>query len=297
MLDVDSRLALMERHGVDQHVIVPLPWIESVPEVHADPGKAEEAAHILNDELAEMVSKYPHKFIPVAILPTTNQDVMLLEYERAIRTLKFKGVYLVCGPTVRPLDDPCYHDLFVQALRDDIPIWLHPSRPLTYSDYVGETASKYGIWQSLGWLMDSSTAMIRLTLSGTFDRYRGLKFVIHHHGAFIGLFAKRLNAGFTLFRHIEGFRSESPITEPFIDHFKNFYVDTATQGFEPLLIQNAYMFFGSGHVLFGTDVPFDERGGDNFTAESIASIEAALLSEADREKIFYRNITELLGLK
>jgi len=212
----------MERHGVDQHVIVPLPWIESVPEVHADPGKAEEAAHILNDELAEMVSKYPHKFIPVAILPTTNQDVMLLEYERAIRTLKFKGVYLVCGPTVRPLDDPCYHDLFVQALRDDIPIWLHPSRPLTYSDYVGETASKYGIWQSLGWLMDSSTAMIRLTLSGTFDRYRGLKFVIHHHGAFIGLFAKRLNAGFTLFRHIEGFRSESPITEPFIDHFKNF---------------------------------------------------------------------------
>lgn len=296
MLDVGSRLALMEKYGVDKHVIVPFPWIESVKEVYDDPIKSKEAACILNDELAGLVGKYPDRFIPVAAIPTTNRDTMLSEYERAIHKLKFKGIYLVVGPTVRPVDDPMYGDLFQQAVRDQVPVWLHPSRPVTYSDYVTESTSKYGIWQSIGWLMDSSTAMIRLTLSGTFEKYKGIKFIIHHHGTLIGLFAKRLNAGFRLFKNIEAFRSETNLTEPYIDHFKNFYVDTATQGFEPLLIQNACMFFGVGHVLFGTDVPFDEKGGYDFTEQTISSIDAALISDADKERIFYKNIAQILNL-
>jgi len=296
MLDVDSRLALMEKYHVDKHVIVPFPWIESVKEVYDDPNKAKEATSILNDELANLVNKYPDKFIPVAAIPTTNMGIMLSEYERAIYKLKFKGIYLVVGPTVRPIDEPIYDNLFQKAVHDNIPIWLHPSRPVTYSDYINESMSKYGIWQSIGWLMDSSTAMIRLTLSGTFDKYKGIKFIIHHHGALIGLFSKRLNAGFSLFKNIESFKSKTNLNEPYIDHFKNFYVDTATQGFEPLLIQNAYMFFGINHVLFGTDVPFDENGGYNFTDETISSINAALISDADKEKIFYKNIVQLLNL-
>lgn len=296
MLHVDSRLALMEKLGVDKQVLVPLPWIESVEEVYDDPIKAKEAARILNDELAELVNKYPERFIPVAVIPTTNRDTMLSEYERAVRELRFKGIYLEVGPTIRPIDDPIYGELFRKAADDGVPIWLHPSRPMTYSDYVNESLPKYGIWQSIGWLMDSSTAMIRLTLSGTFDKYKGIKFVIHHHGALIGLFSKRLDSGFRLFKNLEGFKSETNITEPYINHFKNFYVDTATQGFEPLLIQNAYMFFGADHVLFGTDVPFDESGGYNFTDESIRSVEAALIPDDDKEKIFFKNIVELLGL-
>ncbi|HOA82463.1 MAG TPA: amidohydrolase family protein [Thermodesulfovibrio thiophilus] len=297
MLDVDSRLALMEKYQVDKHVIIPLPWIESVKEVYEDSVKAHEAAKILNNELANLVNKFSDKFIPVGVIPTTNIDIMLAEYERVIYNLKFKGIYLVVGPTVRPIDDSLYDSLFKKAVQDNVPVWLHPSRPITYSDYINESMSKYGIWQSIGWLMDSSTAMIRLTLSGAFEKYKGIKFIIHHHGALIGLFSKRLNAGFRLFKNLEAFKSTTTITEPFIEHFKNFYVDTATQGFEPLLIQNAYMFFGIDHVLFGTDVPFDENGGYNFTNETICSINSALISDADKEKIFYKNIVQILNLK
>jgi predicted TIM-barrel fold metal-dependent hydrolase len=294
MLNVSNRLALMDKYEVEKHVIIPLPWIESANDVYNDYSKSKEAAHILNDELAGLVSKYPHRFIPVAVVPTTNIDVMLEEYERAIYQLKFTGIYLVAGPTVRPLDDEMYSSLFAKASEDGVPIWLHPSRPITYSDYVCENMSKYGVWQSLGWLMDSSVAMIRLTMSGVFDKHINIKFIIHHHGALIGLFAKRLTSGFKLFKNIKAFRSETKISEPYINHFKNFYVDTATQGFEPLLIQNAYMFFGADHVLFGSDVPFDEKGGFDFTEDSINSINAAYISDEDKEKIFYKNINSII---
>jgi predicted TIM-barrel fold metal-dependent hydrolase len=295
MLDTGNRLALMDKCEVDKHVIVPFPWLESADEVYSDVKKAKEAARLLNDELADLVSKHPDRFIPVAMIPTTNLDIMLDEYERAIHNLQFKGTYLVVGPTVRPLDNEIYSELFLRASKENVPIWLHPSRPISYSDYTNEDRSKYGIWQSIGWLMDSSTAMIRLTMSGVFDKYRGIKFIIHHHGALIGLFAKRINAGFKLFKNIASLKSDTNISEPYINHFKNFYVDTATQGFEPLLIQNAYMFFGIDHVLLGTDVPFDEKSGYNFTEESINSINSAFLSDGDREKIFYKNINRIIG--
>jgi aminocarboxymuconate-semialdehyde decarboxylase len=55
------------------------------------------------------------------------------------------------------------------------------------------------------------------------------------------------------------------------------------------------MFFGIDHVLLGTDVPFDEKSGYNFTEESINSINSAFLSDGDREKIFYKNINRIIG--
>jgi len=57
------------------------------------------------------------------------------------------------------------------------------------------------------------------------------------------------------------------------------------------------MFFGIDHVLFGTDVPFDENGGYNFTNETICSINSALISDADKEQIFIKYIVQILNLK
>jgi len=107
----------MEKYQVDKHVIIPLPWIESVKEVYEDSVKAHEAAKILNNELANLVNKYSDKFIPVAVIPTTNIDIMLAEYERVIYNLKFKGIYLVVGPTVRPIDDSVYDSLFKRQFK------------------------------------------------------------------------------------------------------------------------------------------------------------------------------------
>jgi hypothetical protein len=37
LTDPDRRVAFMDEHGIDAHVLVPLPWLESVPEVNANP--------------------------------------------------------------------------------------------------------------------------------------------------------------------------------------------------------------------------------------------------------------------
>jgi len=294
LINIEKRLALMDECGIDLSILVPLPWLETTPTVHADSKLCAEAARLFNDELAMIVNKRPDRFIGVALLPTTDPEVMLEEFERAVRKLKLVGGFFVVGPTVKPPDHPHYEILYKKAVELNAPLWIHPSRPPEYPDYVGEKISQYQVWQTLSWLLDSSTAMVRLVFSGVYERHPDLKLIIHHHGALIPLFAKRMQYGWDYFEQNTGKKQPTPISRPYIDHFKKFYCDTATQGHEPLILKMAYDFFGPDHILFGSDGPMDATGGRAFTLDARKSVEDMGLSKADRQKIFSQNILRLL---
>ena len=77
---------------------------------------------------------------------------------------------------------------------------------------------------------------------------------------------------------------------------KEFYCDTATQGYSPDLLKRAVDFFGVDRVLFGTDAPMDATGGEIFTQTARDSVEALTLSMPDMRKIFSENIKGLINL-
>lgn len=295
LIDVDQRLGLMDETGIDLSVLVPLPWIETAPPAYADPQKALGAARLFNDDLANIVAGHPDRFMGVALLPTTNPDVMLPEFERAVKDLGMVGGFFVVGPTVKPPDHPDYDLLYQKAVELDVPLWLHPSRPPIYPDYVGEQVSQFQVWQTLSWLLDSSTAMVRLVFDGVYDRYPDLKMIIHHHGALVPLFAQRMQYGWDYFEQNTGQKQPTDISSPYIEHFKNFYVDTATQGYEPLLLQIALNFFGPERMLFGSDAPMDATSGRAFTTDSVNSVLDMDVKKKDLEKIFAGNFLRLIN--
>jgi predicted TIM-barrel fold metal-dependent hydrolase len=295
LIDVDQRLALKDECGIDLSILVPLPWIETAPPVYADPQLALQAAQLFNDELANVVAQHPDRFLGVALLPTTNPDVMLSELERAVNDLGMVGGFYVVGPTVKPPDHPDYELLYQKAEELDVPLWVHPSRPPIYPDYIGEPTSQWQIWQTLSWLLDSSQAMVRLVFNGVFDRYPNLKLIIHHHGALIPYYAQRMQNGWDYFEQNTGQKQPTSISSPYIEHFKKFYCDTATQGHEPLMIQMALDFFGPDRVLFGSDAPMDASSGRIFTNDALNSVEDLHLKNNEREKIFSSNILRLIN--
>lgn len=296
LIDPGQRLRLMDDFGIARSVLVPLPWLETAPAVHADPAKCREAARLLNDELAQVAARRPDRFTAVAVLPTTTPELMLAELRRAVRELGMAGGMFVTGPTVKRPDHPEYEALYAEASRLDVPLWIHPSRPPFLPDYVDEKDSKFQVWQTLSWLQDSSTAMVRIVFAGVFERYPTLKLVIHHHGALVPLFAQRMQYGWDYFEQSAGARQPTTISRPYIEHFKKFYCDTATQGNEPRLLEMAAAFFGPDRVLFGTDAPMDATAGRSFTADAIASVEGMRIPAADAAKIFHGNARALLKL-
>ena len=297
LIDPEQRLRLMDDFGIARSVLVPLPWLETAPSVHSDPHKCLQAARLLNDELAGIAVRRKDRFSAVAVLPTTTPEIMIAELKRAVHELEMAGGMFVTGPTVKRPDHPDYEFLYAEACRLDVPLWIHPSRPPFYPDYIDEKDSKFQLWQTLSWLQDSSAAMVRIVFAGVFERHPKLKLVIHHHGALVPLFAQRMQYGWDYFELNTGVKQSTSIPQPYIEHFKKFYCDTATQGNEPKLLELAAAFFGPERVLFGSDAPMDASGGRSFTGDAIASVEGMRLSTADTVKIFSGNARRLLKLE
>ena len=296
LIDPGQRLRLMDDFGISRSVLVPLPWLETSPAVHADPIKCLQAARLLNDELAQISAMRKDRFSAVAVLPTTTPEIMIAELTRSVKELQMVGGMFVTGPTVKRPDHPDYEILYREASRLDVPLWIHPSRTPLYPDYIDEKDSKFQIWQTLSWLQDSSVAMVRIVFVGVFDRHPKLKLIIHHHGALVPLFAQRMQYGWDYFEQNTGVKQPTSISRPYIEHFKKFYCDTATQGKEPKLLEMAATFFGPDRILFGSDAPMDASAGRSFTGDAISSIEGMDITEVDKTKIFRGNALKLLKL-
>jgi predicted TIM-barrel fold metal-dependent hydrolase len=322
LINVDARLELMEKMHIDHHVLIPLPWIETIPTPFIDKQVSYDAAQAINDQMADLVSTYPDKFSAVALLPLFDREDMINELETRVNDGFVGGLY-VGGYNTKAADHPDFFDpvddpfpppfvdtgvhhgedtLYGKAVELDVPLWLHPATPPVFGDYAGEDqttggpGSLYNIYQAITWLLDSSVAMVRMVFAGVFKRYPGLKVVIHHHGALIPSYAERLVYGWEFFEQNNGVPTSEVIDKPFIDHFKNFYCDTATQGFSPDLLKRAVDFFGVDRVLFGTDAPMDATGGEIFAQTARDSVEDLDLSMPDMRKIFSENIKGLINL-
>ena len=73
------------------------------------------------------------------------------------------------------------------------------------------------------------------------------------------------------------------------------FADTASFGSRKA-IEHAIEFFSEDRVLFASDAPFDPEGGPMYIRETIKAIESMELTETQREKIFFRNACQLMGI-
>ncbi|MFC1932947.1 amidohydrolase family protein [Chloroflexota bacterium] len=275
--DLDVRLRLMDRYpDVLQVLTISQPPLEQF----VKPNEAVELARIANDELAELVDKYPDKFVAaVACLPMNDMDAALEEADRAITQLRFRGVQIYSRINGEPLDNLKFKPLYEKMANHDLPIWIHPT--------TDETLDTGGV---LGWPFETASAMYRLVLAGTFNDYPNIKFITHHCGSMVPYFEKRIKWSLL---ELYVFSGTNPAIKNQIEHFRKFYNDTALYGCTAGLMC-AHAFFGADRLLFGTDAPLGPKFG--LTGETIESIERMDIPDFEKEKIFTQNAVNLLSL-
>lgn len=297
IVDLDSRFRVLDEFGdVRQVLSLPSPPLE----ILAPPEKSPLLARVANDGLAELVQKYPERFIGfTASLPMNNPPEALKELERAVSQLGALGVQMFTNVAGKPLDSPELLPLFEEAARRDVAIWIHPARGAAVADYPTEQKSKYEIWWTLGWPYETSVAMSRLVFSGLFDRCPGIKIITHHMGGMIPYFEGRVGYGWDQLgsrTSDEDYKSllHSMKKRP-IDYFRMFLADTAMFGAQGAT-ECGLKFFGVDQVLFSSDTPFEPTPG-LYLRETIRVIENLGLTPADKEKIYCGNAERLLNLR
>ncbi|MFC1846150.1 amidohydrolase family protein [Chloroflexota bacterium] len=291
--DLKKRLQVMDKYPGLVHVLTPT---GHTLEGYAKPDDAVYLSQVYNDELAELVQKYPDKFIAaVACLPLNDIDATMKEIDRAIKELGFKGIHVHTPINGRAIDLPEYWPIYEVMSKYDLPIWLHPTRHYTEPDYIGEDHAKYGLFQVYGWPYATTLAMGRLVCSGLMGKYPNLKIITHHAGAMIPFFTGRFRLLECPYEHIDKMDDQSLSNKSPEYYFKRFYNDTALYGNSSAL-RCANDFFGADHMLFGTDAPYDWASGEIFTNLTIEAIEGMGISEADKKKIYEDNARAILHL-
>ena len=294
LVDLDTRFRILESYsGLVQVLTLATPFMQDI----VGPGDAVDLAQRANDEMAELVQKYPDRFVSaVAALPLNDMDATLKEVDRVLTTLNFSGVQISSDVNGKPLDSQEFIPLYEKMEAYDLPIWIHPVKEAKIPDYPDEKASKYGMFLIFGWPYQTTLAMGRLVFSGIFEKYPALKIVTHHAGAMVPFLASKIEGGYDSLETVMPMGYEDYLKKRPVDYFRMFYNDTALSGnTEGLMCARA--FFGPDHLLFGTDMPFDNDRGYRLVRGTIRSIREMNIPESDKKKIFEDNARRILRLK
>lgn len=297
LFDIEARLEVLDEFAPLAQVLTvgPVPPLEAF----APPARAKELARLANEEMADLVDRYPDRFVAaIALLPMNDVQAAVKEAARAVEHLGFKGIYVHSNINGRPLDHPDFLPLFEMMAGYDLPMYIHPWRGDDFPDYSSETESKYAIASTFGWPYETTAAMSRIVFSGLLERLPTLKIVTHHLGGLVSFYEQRIVQHYGQYHSKYHRYAEivSALNKDPIDYFKMFYADTAIHGNTPALML-AHSFWGAERIIFAADMPLgDPAFGRRSYSQTIGAVEAMAISDAEKEMILGGNIRRLLKL-
>jgi predicted TIM-barrel fold metal-dependent hydrolase len=268
----DERLKLMDRLGIDIHVLsLILPGCD-----HVDPSLGIQLARVANDEIAALVDRHPDRFVGLASLPFKDAKLAVPELERAVKKLGLRGIMLFSNAGGKPLDSPDLEPIYAKAEELGVPIMLHPTIPL-----MAEIFKDHGILPLHGLSIDCMIGALKIIMSGVPERHPGLDFVVPHYGEGIVFFQGKLD-------YVYERLAAPPIPKPPMEYFRKMYIDTAVL-YKPSF-QCAYSCHDHDRIVWGTDFPIQD------TSRHLKLMDELDIPDADRAKIFELNSKRLLKL-
>lgn len=208
------------------------------------PEWAAEGARIANDALAELCARHPDRFVGLAALPLPDVEAAIVELDRALDELDFRGVFLPSHLNGTPLDDPSLEAFYAHAARRAVPLVLHPSMPLW-----GAVLRDHSMIPMMGFMVETSMAMLRLILGGVLERHPALQVVHPHVGGVLPYLMGRVEEQTEVKR-----RGRELITQPPRMYYRRVYLDLVSP--DAAALDFAMQAAGPDRLLFGSDHPW-----------------------------------------
>ena len=279
----DERVRLMDESGVDVQILsLTTPGVQNLAS-----GDARDAAARINDLIAATVARRPDRFGGFATLPTPDPRAAARELERAVTQLGLQGAMVYGRTRDRSADAPEIDAIYEAAAALRVPLYLHPQvpdRPVREACYsgLGDTIDLVLAMGGVGWHYETGVQLLRMILSGVFDRYPDLQVIAGHWGEVVLFYLERVDA---LSKVADGLR------RPVADYFRTNVFVTPSGIFSQRYLRWAIEVAGVDRILFSTDYPYVYEGG----GWARAFLDQAALSEEDRNKIAHGNWERLVG--
>ena len=217
-------------------------------------------SQICNDYIENLCNRYPQKFFGLANIAINNPTHSISELNRCLQKGNiFKGALVSSHINEKNLDDQEFFEFYAQLEARRIPLVLHPTVPAW-----GEAIKDYNLIPMMGFMVDTSIALMRLILSGTL----------------MGRIQEQIEVKK---------RGNANIKKEIKSYFKNIYFDLVSPSDEA--IEFAKVFVGSKNLMFATDHPWIEMDSMVNYAHKMK------VSPEEKDDIMGSNACKLFSLK
>jgi 6-methylsalicylate decarboxylase len=271
--ELEARLALMDRAGVDLQVLSAAPQLPYA----TDEAKAVEAARFVNDQYARLVREHPQRFLAFAATPMPHIAACLAETKRALEDLSMAGVTMTTTVLGRALVEPEFEPVFADLDRRGAVLFLHPAGNSACSPLIRD----YQMTWMVGAPVEDTIAVMQLITRGFPSRYPNIKFINSHLGGALPMLLGRAD---------DQYRWEAPQTPeaPSLAARRMWY-DSVGHGYAPAL-QAGIAAVGADRLVLGTDFPYET--GDTYVRavdyirDAASAEEAAAVLEKSAATLF-----------
>jgi len=279
----EERLQDMDNTGIARQVLsLTSPGVQVL-----DRDTAVSIAALANDQLADAIAKHPDRFSGLAAMAPQDPAAAAREIERGVNSLGLKGVILNSHTQGEYFDDEKFWEIFEAAEALNVPIYLHPNTP---SPGLIEPLLERGLDGAIyGFAVETGMHLLRIIVSGVFDRFPKLKIVVGHLGEALPFWLFRLD-----FMHnamIRGSRYEGaqPLKKKVSDYLReNVWITTSGMAWEPA-IMFVRSVMGADHVMYAMDYPYQ------FIPDEVKVTDDLPVSK-DELKAFYQTNAEQVFL-
>ena len=273
--DLSVRLAQMDAARVDIHALSVVPtlyhyWAEAL--------LANDIVAAANEQIANTVAQQPDRLTGLATVALQHPELAADQLRMAHTELGLRGVEISTSVAGKDLSDRDLDPFWATAEQLGSFVFIHP-----WGCSLGSRLAPAYLGNIVGQPAETTVALHHLVFGGVLDRFPGLRVCAAHGGGYFPHYLARAD-------HAYQVRPESrTMDRPPSAYLDTLYFDSLVYTGDAL--SRLLSVTGAGHVLLGTDYPFDMG-----VTDPVDRIEALRLPAADRDAIAGGTAARLLGL-
>ncbi len=273
----EKRLHECDQHYVNVQVLSTVPVMFSY---WTKPRDGLEISKFLNDHIAEIVTRFPKRFVGLGTIPMQDSKLAIQELERC-KNIGLKGIQIGTNINQENLSEARFLEIFSACETLDMAVFIHPW------EMMGEKEmQKYWLPWLVGMPAETSRAIASLIFGGVMEKLPKLRIAFAHGGGSFPSTIGRLQHGFDSRPDLVAIDNNVLPTT----YIGKFWIDSLVH--DPMMLDFVVNQFGANRVAMGSDYPFPL--GENIPGDLIRSMK---WDDAKKEMVLSGAALEWLNMK
>ncbi len=236
----EKRIEECDAFGVNVQVLSTVPVMFSY---WAKPNDCADVSQFLNDGIADIVAKFPKRFIGLGTVPMQDTKLAITELERC-KSIGLVGVQIGSNVNQLNLGEPQFYEFFAACEELSIAVFVHPWEMMGEKDMA-----KYWLPWLVGMPAETSRAICSLIFSGVLEKLKRLRICFAHGGGSFPYTLGRIEHGFEVRPDLY---SDNPVNPRY--YLGKFWLDSLVH--DETMLEYLVKLVGAEKIALGTDYPF-----------------------------------------